>query len=95
MKEQVLKFLFGPVLEGFGARKGFQNEGEANSKILAKDGLWALELSSFCDDLFFEVLFWACFGRFWAPRGLRTGRGSVQQNFGKRWALGVEIKVIL
>ena len=42
MKLHFLKFLFGPVLEGSGPREGFQKEGEAYSKILAKDGLWAL-----------------------------------------------------
>ena len=35
----ILKFLFGPVLEGSGHRKGFQKVGEAYSKILAKDEL--------------------------------------------------------
>ena len=57
--------------------------------------LRALKLKPLCEGFIFEVFVWACFGRFWAPKGLPEGRGSVQQNFGKRWALGVAIKVIL
>ena len=75
----ILKFLFGPVLEGFGPRKGFQKVGEAYSKILAKDGLerWSGRCFSGKVDLWGPVL--ALFG---------PGIGSGSVIFGFRVSRG-------